>query len=380
MKRALILTLLVATWAEPCSVVRIGVIAHSKQRGSTSALFPYDEDGKVGYIDAAGKKVIPPRFTRPTWQSDDDFFEGLAPAQQEPDRWGYIDERGNWMVQPVYWKAQRFSEGLAAVWGQVKENFPLSYVDKSGRTIIHLDSNVGSAGQFSEGLAWIQLKGYSSPGAFGYIDKTGRIVIRPEFAVAGDFHSGLARVVLDGQCYVLTERGGREAPPSVPSATSCGGISDKINRRCREAFIDKSGRIVFEFESTRDFSEGLAAVAIKGKWGFVDPSGSIVIDTQFDEVREFSEGLAAVRVGNVWGFIDKQGGVAIEPAYSVVTSFSDGLAKVNGDYIDKIGRYVLRLDGSVFVQGLAHVAVRPGTFGYVDKTGKIVFQYQAPKQ
>ena len=137
---------------------------------------------------------------------------------------------------------------------------------------------------------------------------------------------------------------------------------------------------MFEFKGTRDFSEGLAAVSVKEKWGFIAPSGVMLIAARFDDAREFSEGLAAIRVGQLWGFINKQGQIVVEPAYSKVSSFSEGLAKVNGGYIDKTGRIVLKgLDGTDFVQGLAHVNVRPGIAGYADKTGKIVVEYQAPK-
>ena len=43
------------------------------------------------------------------------------------------------------------------------------------------------------------------------------------------------------------------------------------------------------------------------KWGFMDLSGRQVIPAVFDEVRPFSEGLAVVRLRGKWGFIDKQG-------------------------------------------------------------------------
>lgn len=42
------------------------------------------------------------------------------------------------------------------------------------------------------------------------------------------------------------------------------------------------------------FSEGLAAVFIGCRWGYIDRTGSFVIKPQFRFASEFSEGLAAV--------------------------------------------------------------------------------------
>src|SRR5262249_43054146 len=85
------------------------------------------------------------------------------------------------------------------------------------------------------------------------------------------------------------------------------------------------------------------------KWGFIDKTGALVIPCQFDDVamdnyggfedpnychgvpkafRNFSEGLCAVRIGNKWGYIDKTGKVVISPQFDSAGIFSEGLACV----------------------------------------------------
>jgi len=61
----------------------------------------------------------------------------------------------------------------------------------------------------------------------------------------------------------------------------------------------------------------------------------------------FSEGLAAVKVGDKWGFVDTTGRMAIEPQFDFAAPFFDGLALVQmgtedakRGYIDKTGSYV----------------------------------------
>jgi hypothetical protein len=70
----------------------------------------------------------------------------------------------------------------------------------------------------------------------------------------------------------------------------------------------------------------------------------MVIAPQFDLSYGFSEGLAAVRVGKKDGYIDKTGRMVIKPKFDVASDFSGGLARVLVDgkhwYIDKSGKYI----------------------------------------
>jgi hypothetical protein len=47
-----------------------------------------------------------------------------------------------------------------------------------------------------------------------------------------------------------------------------------------------------------DFSEGYAAVHYKGKWGFVDRYGKVVVRAVYSSVEPFRAGLARVKDGS----------------------------------------------------------------------------------
>ena len=78
------------------------------------------------------------------------------------------------------------------------------------------------------------------------------------------------------------------------------------------------GRIRFQiplqFEFAKDFSEGVAAVKVGGKFGYNDKAGKIVINPQFDDAGEFSGGLAWVLVAGKQGYIDKDGKYVWNPS------------------------------------------------------------------
>ncbi|HNW94143.1 MAG TPA: WG repeat-containing protein [bacterium] len=152
--------------------------------------------------------------------------------------------------------------------------------------------------------------------------------------------------------------------------------------------VDATAAAVGELLITefREFHEGLMAVKIDGRWGFVDVDGKLVIAAQYDAVSDFSGGFAAVTTqeavlgigGGKYGYIDKQGKLAINAQFDRAWAFSDGLARVQlgakYGYIDATGNYAINpqfADAADFSGGLAAV-YRGGQWGYCDKTGNLL--------
>ena len=90
-----------------------------------------------------------------------------------------------------------------------------------------------------------------------------------------------------------------------------------IQERGKFGFIDSSGNVVIaaKFENALDFSEDLAAVRIDGRYGFVNLNGDVVVDPVYDYATEYKEGLALVYVDGKPFFIDKTGTVAFSVSY-----------------------------------------------------------------
>lgn len=72
---------------------------------------------KFGFVDTAGKFIIPPIFPCPEFEWTSRFKNGLALATAEKNGTtvlGYINKNGQFVVPPKYSKLDEFSEGLAA--------------------------------------------------------------------------------------------------------------------------------------------------------------------------------------------------------------------------------------------------------------------------
>jgi hypothetical protein len=259
---------------------------------------------KAGFVDAKGKLVIPAKFV---WA--DDFHDGVSlvviNGKRVPgsiSRWdgekGAIDTSGNLLFEHQFYYVDSFHCGLARVWQQstpdesrkslteqvqagrslfptIARSRPLGFINKTGQLIIRFDreGNTGPvcANSFSEGLAVAWLGG-----KYGYIDATGRFAVVPQFDYARDFADGLAAVKKEGKWGFIDKNGNFVIQP-----------------RFSEIF----NPAVFSLGAPARFCDGLIPAKENEKWGFIDKTGAFVIEPIYPEVREFSEGLAAVAVG-----------------------------------------------------------------------------------
>ena len=317
------------------------------QKQNSEKLIPFEQNKKWGFINNKGDVIIQPQFDKA-----EPFSDGLALVEVDTMD-GFIDTKGAYVIKPQYYIAFSFSEGLAAVCKSAESNF--GYIDTSGNLVI--DHNYFWADSFSEGSAAVRMP---DNGKMGYIDKSGNIIIAGKYDRAYLFSDGLGRIEEDGQ----------NSPP---------------NSR-RVGFIDKQGTQVIDFfDGAEDFSEGLAAVRVNWKWGFIDMTGDIVIPPVYGLVDSFSEGYTSVECENdKYAFIDKTGAQITNCSFDDTSSFNEGLAGVllggKWGYINSKGEFAIKPQysyGHDFLNGIARVRIIKNDWfyeGYIDRQGKYVIK------
>ena len=363
--RCLIILCLVVTVVSPRA-------AQTQRLKKHTGLHPVqDAKGKWGFIDRTGRFRIPPRFDGADEFSDGVAYVWLWDGRQRHN--GIVDTSGKFTELPeTNYYHIAFHDGLARFETPSGQERKYGYMDKTGRIIIH--PQFYDSGHFSEGLAWISVL-RDRKWLYGFIDKTGKIVIEPQFVYQPrDFVDGLAKVM--GQK--------------------------------NSGFIDKAGnfRITVEYEHSDDFfSEGLLAAIIQGEQPrgvYLKSDGQVALEIPFwqqrtahqrslytirrQQLAPFKEGLAPVLSFNKIGFIEKTGKIVIAPEFRQTNGFSEGLAavKIIGSdgqyvwgYIDRVGNIAIEpqfKDAQPFAGGLAQVSTFEGRRLLINTSGKIVWQ------
>lgn len=147
-----------------------------------------------------------------------------------------------------------------------------------------------------------------------------------------------------------------------------------IIEKGKYGYIDQKGKVIIkpQFDMAKRFSEGLARVRVGSKWGFIDQTGKIIIRPQFEigdighdnhSSLDFHEGMAAVSLdkGNKWGYIDRTGNMIIAPRYGAADRFSEGLASV----ADRPHAGIVEMTSNQSLEPVVHS-------WYIDKTGNAV--------
>ena len=158
--------------------------------------------GVWGFIDTTGKVVVPIKL-----QSVHDFSEGLAQVRDCEKR-KFLNILGETVFElpEDCHSADNFSEGLVPVRVDRSSEgnfFETRYFDKKGRTVFSI---LGYGEEFQEGLARFSVPDPSVDDAAaqlitrsGFINRSGKTVIKPVYWKAKDFSEGLAAVRRDRQ-------------------------------------------------------------------------------------------------------------------------------------------------------------------------------------
>ncbi len=302
------------------SGLRWGSIGH--WCSEDSRLIPvYDEDTCLyGYADrSTGELVIPCLYGGVGDPAQ--FHEGVAAVaiEHEDDSniagWPFlISEQGNHIPLPdgIHADANaRASEGLITI---TDEQDRYGFADLTGRVVI--TPQFDAAEHFSEGLACVRLTGGQrlTDGEHGYIDRTGKVILRGYQWPIWGFEDGYAQVTLDGR-RVFIDREGHVSPGAYMS----NGLAWVAETDADSEFtwwdhlIDRDGRqvgprwILSDYVS-RVFDEGRQPVRDRqGRCCYLDDSGAVIIEGPFTSAAPFRNGLGLVRIGSREGYIDRDG-------------------------------------------------------------------------
>lgn len=101
-------------------------------------------------------------------------------------------------------------------------------------------------------------------------------------------------------------------------------------------YIDTEGERIGEesYEGLKAFEgSGYAPVCKNERWGYINSSGTLVIDYQYHDAKAFTNGFAAVNSNGLWGFIDSNNLLMIDYSFSDAEFMTNkGVAAVaNGD-------------------------------------------------
>jgi hypothetical protein len=163
-------------------------------------LFPFEKDGKHGYLNEKGEVIIEPKFDLALYFSEGRALIAKSEGFDEYDlpifKYGYIDTKGDIIIPCRFDQAYAFSEGLAEV--VIKDS--ILFIDKNGKTELAFHSIANSEINvypeyygyyyydhgFKDGTAPLVVNN-----KVGFINKKGEFVIEPLYNGLGSFEQAM---------------------------------------------------------------------------------------------------------------------------------------------------------------------------------------------
>jgi len=268
-------------------------------------------DGQVGMFDSNGKTLLPTVYSQIAdigegylrlsgedstaiyntrqnevistgYKSIGKFHNELAPFETQDGKWGFLDPQLKAVIPASYSWVSGFSWYQAAV----EDETGIKIIDNYGRP--PGKPRVTIFDRYKQG----NLRVATFNDHHGILDNDGKWLVRPEYDDFREF-SGNAVFLKRGYSWLIYPSENFPADSQIFDY-----VGYAAENRCR--------------------------VRSRGKSGYIDETGKIVIPLQYEEATDMRYGMAAVRKDELWGFIDKDGRQLHPHLYDHVLSRGDG--------------------------------------------------------
>ncbi len=265
-------------------------------------LYPVQINNKWGYIDTSGTIVIEPKYIAGT-----DFANDFALISNEEGEF-MINQKGQQLCKiPIHSMPISFN----GAWFKV-DNFgedSIRFFNTMGREMLSVSRDGIShvSGNFDDCNRLVLV---IKEGEFLYVDKTGNPVFRIFDGVPSyfDAETKLARILYEKKtCYIDT----------IGNDKFCiNGKGDIFSDRLalvedgsKKYYIDENGNKKFDvsyYDQVFPFIDGLSLVVKKGKQGFINTNGELIIPLNYQEITNFTRGVAVAQflTDNRWRLIN----------------------------------------------------------------------------
>lgn len=307
-------------------------------------------------------RLTPTHDSTKLWPAQDPTGTTLM---SETGNWGFINEKGKFVIPGQYYSVGGFSCGYARVWlGETAY-----FVDKKGE--LHSVAPFEEVADFYYNYA----VGFSSNWYCGLLNRKMELAIQPTFDDLGSDDHGIY-----GSTFSVWIGMGDN-----------GLLAARLTSSGKYGYVNTKGDFQIQpmYDEAGAFKAGVAVVRSGGKYGAIDGSGDFVISPIYDDLFNLGEGLLSYKENGRYGLLNKKGDIIVYPMYKSVGGgygyMGNGLISVQTEegkygFIDTKGQMQIQptyRDVSSFMEGYAWAWPESGDIVWlIDTKGKIVLTIQ----
>ena len=176
------------------------------------------------------------------------FNNGLAPFLGKNNKYGFLNTKGEVVIEPQFLGVGHFTGQLAWARNDAKK---IGFINQKGEWVIEAKYNAAKHMDAETGLARVR-----DESGWKFVDVKGNEITADGAIAYGDFHNGLAWA---------------------------------RNSAKKIGFINSKGEWVIEakFIAVRSFNNEFCAIRENDKWGVINKKGEWVIKPEYVKIKDF---------------------------------------------------------------------------------------------
>jgi len=295
------------------------------------------------------------------------------------DKLGTINKKGEFVIEPIWdWIFQSDRKELYLV----KKDSLYGYIDRAGKIIIkpqYIDAE-----PFSEGLAAV-----SNGKKYGFINSRGDTIIPFTYdETFMGFNNGLSDVTLCDSCGFINKKGKIVIPLIYETCYPFMSNYAQVETFDGDYLVtDKRGKTYNEDEISDKYRLWVPKNRYPGSFttltgqGRINNKGDTVVPPQYLVTGNLRDRMYIVQDKNKkWGAYNDKGQLVVAPQFDDIWHFHEGVAnfKLNDKwgYVSMIGQIVIEpiFDyARQFTNGIAYVEL-DGRVGFINKKGEFIIK------
>jgi hypothetical protein len=258
-----------------------------------------------GFINETGKVVI-----EPIYEKVKSFAFNVCWIKPPDSDFILINKNGKQISEKSYKKVGFFIEDVCAVY----EGINMGFINTEGKEILPC-KYIGSPA-YSDGLVCLSLADATTEN-YGFFDKKGNMAIPFKFKQGGftNFVNGECRVQINGKTNLINKKGDVIFSPKLSNNMEnfCNGLAMTYTKPGRKGigYFNRNNTWVIKpiYESGTSFSNGFAVIKLNGKSGVIDSTGKTIIPVEFDNIyaNAITDGFFVAEKNNEKIYLNENG-------------------------------------------------------------------------
>lgn len=110
----------------------------------------------------------------------------------------------------------------------------------------------------------------------------------------------------------------------IASYANAQDLTIHVDKKGKVGFVDNSGTVVVKciYDGVQPFKDGVAIINKSDKYGLIDNTGKVLLPVAYSSITKWTDNIYLVKDGKKMGLVGHRGNILLKPEYSLITKLN----------------------------------------------------------